>query len=576
MIDEEILGKFRWNGYHLPEDCEERMGEHFFTEYAFVQSPKRGLREIYFTCCGERMTFLRGTPAESYRDNYQRELETARHNDMALCPICEATVLVKHLGRLRGGEDGDFTTLRECRNVVLLDANEGTLLISAGRLYRRWIPGDRGFSGWPGETELSYPWPEAETWFTPWRQYAVRPGQIRAWKRVEVWAAHVLIGYDWASVKVPGPHPFQRASVMMRDPEDGQYITIGTEAVAETDLKYCAIDRYLAGDGLDWEDGVYGRSVAEYLLEYARHPQLEMLTKLGHRDVIHDLLDNGQRNGALLNWRATTPPGFFRLTKPEYKSFRAAGGTLAELQQVREAKQLGVSVDVYFAEKRRLTEGLRRPVRGTMHDCGELSQVCGVSLHTAVSYAIRHGGTSTWMDYILAAQKLDYDLTRLDVSMPKNLRERHDATVALARVNGDRKAVEYYRKHILPQLRRRYEFTYDGLQILVPLNGEEIVAEGKAMRHCVGGYAARHLEGRVVILFLRREEQPEEPFVTIEMNGDNLIQARGYHNDWDVSTTPQTRHPEFSRVWLDWVKAGSPRMQDGAPVLPRRLEVQSS
>lgn len=561
MTYEEILGKFRWGGYDLPEDCAERMGAHGFTDYALYQSPERNIREFYFSCCGHRAEISRRK-----RDaGYNADLAAVEHGKMVICPFCGQPTIAKHIGRLRGGDEGDFRSLREGRNVAILDACGDMLLISTGRIYRRWSPGESIFSGWPGVRELERPWPEAETWFIPWRRYALKPGEVHAWRKKEIWEHTCQVGHYWDPVKRPGPRPFPAASIMNRDPEDGQYTTVGVEALPKTALKYCAIDKYMAEKsyGGEWEDGVYGWDVVGYLLEAARHPQVEMLTKLGHIDVVEDLIWR-KAHRQTLNWRAKRPNEFFRMTKTEYKAFREAHGTLAELEQWQSAKQYGVTLTEYFTEKQML-----KGADANITTCAELAHICGVSLHTAASYAATHGGTGIWRDYITAAIKLDYDLSRRDVSMPKDLQRRHDQATAAVYLTENKEKSERYAKNRLPALRRKYEFTFDGLTIIVPKTGAEIIAEGKAMKHCVGGYADRHLLGKTTILFLRREEEPGKPFVTIEMNGEKLVQARGYMNDAGRKDTPQTRHPEFFATWLDWLQAGSPRLADGTPIIQK-------
>ena len=100
---------------------------------------------------------------------------------------------------------------------------------------------------------------------------------------------------------------------------------------------------------------------------------------------------------------------------------------------------------------------------------------------------------------------------------------------------------------------------------------EEIRAEGKWLHHCVGGYAGRHIEGKLTICFMRSVTDPGTPYVTIEMQGDKIIQAHGYKNDVGKEG-PRTVHKEFFDTWLAWVKAGSPRKKDGTPKIKKKKE----
>lgn len=54
--------------------------------------------------------------------------------------------------------------------------------------------------------------------------------------------------------------------------------------------------------------------------------------------------------------------------------------------------------------------------------------------------------------------------------------------------------------------------------IKVPNNAEEIIAEGKAMSHCVASYTHAVANGESMIVFLRKKEDPDTPYATIELD----------------------------------------------------------
>lgn len=55
------------------------------------------------------------------------------------------------------------------------------------------------------------------------------------------------------------------------------------------------------------------------------------------------------------------------------------------------------------------------------------------------------------------------------------------------------------------------------LQIVCPKQANDLVDEGKALHHCVGGYIDSVAEGRSLIVFVRRVEEPKKPYVTVEV-----------------------------------------------------------
>ena len=69
-----------------------------------------------------------------------------------------------------------------------------------------------------------------------------------------------------------------------------------------------------------------------------------------------------------------------------------------------------------------------------------------------------------------------------------------------------------------------------GFTIVPPKTAAEIVEEGHALHHCVGGYVSRVTNKECVILFLRKKEEPDKPFYTIEIRNGEVQQIRGYDN----------------------------------------------
>lgn len=74
------------------------------------------------------------------------------------------------------------------------------------------------------------------------------------------------------------------------------------------------------------------------------------------------------------------------------------------------------------------------------------------------------------------------------------------------------------------------EWENEGLIIRLPKDGGELVAEGKNLHHCVGGYADRMADGKTTILLIRRSEEPEVPYYTLEWLDGKVQQCRTVRN----------------------------------------------
>jgi hypothetical protein len=136
---------------------------------------------------------------------------------------------------------------------------------------------------------------------------------------------------------------------------------------------------------------------------------------------------------------------------------------------------------------------------------------------------------SEYRDYLEMGRGLDYDLTNSFVLFPRDLKQTHDRAAGLY----DAQKADIYNKLIAAAYRplmERYGFTKYGLTMIPPKTAEEIVREGHALHHCVGTYAERVAKEECIILFLRRADAADEPFVTVELRGGEVTQARGRNN----------------------------------------------
>lgn len=90
---------------------------------------------------------------------------------------------------------------------------------------------------------------------------------------------------------------------------------------------------------------------------------------------------------------------------------------------------------------------------------------------------------------------------------------------------------------------------------MIPKSVQEIIDEGKRLNHCVGGYAQRHAEGRLTILFLRTTDKPDVPYYTMEVNTEGrIIQCRGYRNNCANNPKPQDII-DFENEYQDYLDA---------------------
>ena len=136
-------------------------------------------------------------------------------------------------------------------------------------------------------------------------------------------------------------------------------------------------------------------------------------------------------------------------------------------------------------------------------------------------------------------RELDFDMKAQFVLFPKNIKKAHDDLVLYYNEKKDemkgRQRNRVYAKVAEQEnlLNEKYAVEDEDYFIRAPHEAAELIKEGHAMHHCVGGenYAKKMAAGESFILFIRKKKEPEKSWYTMEVGSDNkVIQVRGFAN----------------------------------------------
>lgn len=527
-----------------------------FRAYAFRRSRTR---EIWTTCCGKHV-IMGNKPEETEILRCAHQGEKSRiyglfQEPAARCPYCGKPVYVKELGRT-GYRDNLYSE----RRVLVLRWYRGSL----------WATGYDCYKNYHYESSLTER-PECKLVAA----YRFRLGEVLETTRY--WAdwpfryvAKITEGLKNGRWRISNPFP--------QNWEEGTaYSVVGIEEVQKSPLRYCMVEEY--------EKKHF--SFVQFLTACCMYPRkIEMLMKAGMEDVVVDLVVRGVKHAEVIKWDQPEGKNIFGLNKQELKEFLATErkiGTLEiykrtgkkyrmeecerwnkEFRDTRKALSICRKYQIPFAKLTRYLE----------------DQTKGLERYSA------DGKLGMYEDYIHAASEMGYRMYRTDVMFPKFLRDAHDEATnkyqeKLAKEQEEiekKKLREQDKKYQVrkKQLEQKYAFEMNGLMIRVPSSGAEIITEGGVLKHCVAGYAGRHVRGSVTILFMREAKKPDTPFLTIEMNGNQLVQIHGYRNEGIYTSQgrfapdPREVYADFLDTWLEWLKKGSKRNKDGSPKLPRK------
>ena len=475
----------------------------------------------------------------------------AKHGDSIMCPMCqEPATLIAH-NRL----SNTAPSLQNWIPAVWFQADEPYLWAVGARVTRHFERNSYDGPDWYSYLEI-----------TPYEVYQFAPGTATEWYNGWNYIEGRGWKQEWHQLARP-KEPIQRGGMYGTGPEE--YYLWQTEEIEKSSMKYSGMDLYLNDSIADGEEA-YG--VIKYLTAYCERPKLELVVKWSLWDVANDLVWNRKTNGHTVNWKGNTPWEFLKISKADWNAYRSSAVSCVELLKANRRAfhmplyDLLLMVRDFGNVNRWLDESVAICKRGVPLK----QQVKYIAKQEKLSIRSWSAGLRLWLDYLDMAEKLGRDVSLRGAIMPRDLQQAHDDMVATQRAmrnEQEAKALAERRQAYEKRreaLEKKYAYQSGELLIRVPASGEEIIREGNVLHICVGGYAARHLEGQTTILFLRRRRKPNTPYICIEMNKDNTIrQIHGYENEWlgggRYARDPRDKFKPFLDEWLAWVKAGSHR-----------------
>lgn len=540
--------------------------------------------EIWTTCCRKHMVvedkdMMVTTPERNFPavmwEPHQRE-QRNRWDDApkpnVRCPLCGRMVIVKEL-RYSGGRDN----LSRYRRAVVLRWYRGALWARAYDCAKHYSR-DRGCS-LTGEPKIKLV-----------GVYRFKPGLAEATTRDWYWDQPFMSVERQDGPLTKGKWHIHGPFTANAEYGVG-YDVIGLDEIQKSPFRYCMAE----------EAERKFTKFLHFLTACCFYPrQIEMLMKAGMSDVVMDLTERGVKHAAVIDWDEESPAKAFKLTRQEMKAFL---GTNRDIQTAELYKRLKGRVPMVECAKW-LSEDLNIPKTFSAAKKWSLPPEKLMRYLDGNVGCARYGGMSSldsalrfWEDYLTAAEAMGYQLHRENVLLPRNLgtahdnatgqhraqleqeqrieRERREAQRCEDQRERDRLIADTYAER-KAKLEEKYGFELDGYIIRIPASGEEILNEGRKLQHCVGGYADRHIQGKTTILFMRKVKKPDEPWLTIEMNGNKLVQIHGFKNEGLHTTKgrfapdPREVYREFLDTWLDWLEKGSRRDKEGNPKLPRK------
>ena len=338
-----------------------------------------------------------------------------------------------------------------------------------------------------------------------------------------------------------------------------QGIAIGDplEIYRYTPLKYCPIDDLLELYRRSYFETEINRTYMKLFETYSKWPGIEMECKSGMKKIVSYHIFRKGTDGKL-NKKAKKPCDVYKVYPYRMKDLKESDVSMWEIYQFERKNSLRLNAEeVDYLKKHN-------------NDCSfyYIKDICRfMSLDKAINHIKKYASDDyrdstvirDYHDYLNMREELGYDMTNTVYLFPRDLNEAHDRmAVEINERKNSRRIDEVLT--LYPEIRKkysslkkRYSFSMYGYNIRPAKDAAEIVREGWYLHHCVGGnnYLDKHNTGKSAILFLRKVGKPDEPYVTIEVKGDRIIQWYGAHDRKEVTEEAKLCISEFEKYITD-------------------------
>lgn len=343
--------------------------------------------------------------------------------------------------------------------------------------------------------------------------------------------------------------------------DGGYYFYTGgiEEALQGTAMQYADLEGYL-------EEKRHNRNPIYFLEYHAKYPVIEFLWKAGYRNIVHNRIfgmDRENRNAILWERKKLKecfkfPLRILKLMPPEewklddvqranylWKNY-GERITDAEMQMALQSR-----TDVQSLTGAMPYAGIGKILKYIQKQTEKRKEEKGHTTYTP------EGIIRAYRDYLRECEQLHFDLHDREILFPKDLVAAHDRTMKQIAFEKNKADQEKFQKAV--EKLEKFAWSEGEFFIRPAREQMELMAEGKALHHCVGGYIKRMAEGETAIFFLRKASEPDKPFYTLELQKKRVIQCRTEHNA-SYDRNPDVK--KFVDMWMEKIVKKGEKKKD--------------
>lgn len=296
-----------------------------------------------------------------------------------------------------------------------------------------------------------------------------------------------------------------------------------------------ALDKYIGAEGC-WPGA--------YLHVWERHPQVENLMRQGFARAVTETIDRQFDCAATkedlcdappipwADWMEVKPHRMLHMSKTAFREIRKKNWSSEDVGCWDRYQRQFQEVDALEFEHCRERIGSKAVGHLLEMVAAGWADLCPVRV---VRYLEKQGALQDGVQLLIDYRKMmrDAELAENEETLwPRDLVAAHER---ITQFWEGRTKTSYQLGFTSTLIKyRELEWTDGDLCVVLPRTEEDLVAEGKTLRHCVGTYGAQHCSGKP-IFFIRHHRRPERSYYTLQINMTKAIpveiQLHGYGND---------------------------------------------
>ena len=528
----------------LPQDIDRWIRDNplRYSRYLFTWT-QDGIRYGYCSDCGKTSTLspsaMRTSTTEDY-ENYSK-----KHNDVGFCPNCKKTVTFKDRGRGRGKmyDEGYFTIAQRLKDKGIIIRSFFVLL------------------------DYSDDYKNVEIQYSEHYRVYFNSGIARAYKRsLDMGYYYSRLYYGcrvkdeyYSSDNSSGWCEMSKIPCVYSGVQNYRYFknfyfAFDCKTFSKSNLQYSCIKDFMSlrRNDLDYEHNCTKCiNVAQYLELYVKHPVLvERMMKQGFGPLIAERIE-GNNKRLKMNWRAQTVEKAIELSKRDIREMPEKSKTTS-----------GIIKQIFLNQLRDTTPENKKWISEHVDTNHNIALFQSIMAYTTPNKIVKYARTqkdfslTEYRDYLDQCKRLNLQTDKDFILFPQNLHAAHQGNIKIENDLKEQEKIKQAKerdnkfKKRYKELCDRYEYQSDGLIITPATGSADLWREGKELNHCVGTYADRYLLGQTNILLIRKLDEPDKPYFTMEIsNSDVIIQTRGLRN-----CPPTSEVEAFIKTWQHEIK----------------------